>query len=420
MDRRRSFGLLGITGAALVAGLLSTVACSAPTVDESSRGATSSVTQRPFDRNSVLDDKSMRDAETLTVADVQKFLDKTPWGTRSALAKYTEGGKSAATIMVDAATTHGINPLEMLVRVQMEQGLVYKTTAPAATISLAFGCGCPHSSVCNDSYRGFANQAECAAGTMRRTMDKALTASGTVSGWSRNKAKDTEDGLTIVPKNAVTAALYTYTPWVGEAGGGKKGVGGVSLHAQVWDRFAESVSYGAWAVPSAGSAENAETTGSNADAGTADSSAPDPVEDPAPVDPDPTPDPTPDAGTATGEPDAGTDNADNADNGDAGPTGEGTTTNTNTKGPSEDGSDDGAIIGEGSTPPSSNAPPARTKTPAKPEELPSASDGELAGKSKSAASGCSTTGHGGGCPDGLLIAGAAALAIVTSRRRRAT
>ena len=267
MDRRNSHGLLGITGGSLLLGLLSTVACSAPVVDEPSKGTASSVTERPFDRNAVLDDKSMRDAATLTVADVQKFLDKTPWGTRSALAKYTEGGKSAAAIMVDAAKAHGINPLEMLVRVQMEQGLVYKTTAPATSISLAFGCGCPHSAVCNDSYRGFANQAECAAGTMRRTMDKALTASGTVSGWSRGKSKDTEDGLTIVPKNAVTAALYTYTPWVGEVGGGKKGVGGVSLHAQVWDRFAESVSYGAWATASASSAESA---GNGADAGTAD------------------------------------------------------------------------------------------------------------------------------------------------------
>jgi len=409
MDRRHSLGLLGLTAGALLLGLLSTAACSAPAADEPARGTTSSVTERPFDRNAVLDDKSMRDAETLTVSDVQKFLDKTPWGTRSALARYTEGGKSAATIMVDAAKAHGINPLEMLVRVQMEQGLVYKTTAPATTISLAFGCGCPHSSVCNDSYRGFANQAECAAGTMRRTMDKALTASGTVSGWSRGKAKATEDGLTIVPKNAVTAALYTYTPWVGEAGGGKKGVGGVSLHAQVWDRFAESVSYGAWAVESAGSADNA-------DAGNADATTAEPTPEPAPVDPDPAPEA--DAGTTTGEPDAGP--TGEGASPDAGPTGEGNTTNGNTNGPPADGSEDDAIIGEGSTPPSSNsAPPStRTKTPSKPEELPEAEEGELASKKKADAGGCSTTGHEGGSPDGLLIAGAAALAIVTSRRRR--
>ena len=45
--------------------------------------------------------------------------------------------------MVETATVHGINPLEMLVRVQMEQGLISKTTAATTTISLAFACGCP-------------------------------------------------------------------------------------------------------------------------------------------------------------------------------------------------------------------------------------------------------------------------------------
>ena len=61
MAPRSSLGLLGLTGAALLAGLLSTVACAAPAPDEDARGAASSVTERPFDRNAVLDDKSMRE-----------------------------------------------------------------------------------------------------------------------------------------------------------------------------------------------------------------------------------------------------------------------------------------------------------------------------------------------------------------------
>jgi MYXO-CTERM domain-containing protein len=400
MDARKSLGLLGLSGAALVLGLLSTgaVACSAP-APEASGGTSSSVTQRAFDRNAVIDDTSMRDAEALTVADVQKFLDKTPWGTKSALAKYTENGKSAAQIMVDAAQSHGINPLEMLVRVQMEQGLVSKTTASTATIAIAFGCGCPHSPVCNDSYRGFANQAECAAGTMQRSMDKAVTSTGTVSGWARNKSKATEDGVTVLPKNAATAALYTYTPWVGEAGGGRTGVGGVSLHAQVWDRFAESVSYGAWAPATPATTDNA----SDPDAGAADPT----TDDAGAV--DPTPDPTPST------PDAGASTSDAGSHADAGPKGD-----KGKSGPPADGSEDGNILGEGSAPPSSNAPPpsTKTKTPSRPEELPTASEEELASKSKASAGGCSTTGHEGGSSNGLLIAGAAALALVASRRRR--
>lgn len=402
MDARKSLGLLGLTGGALVVGLLSTavVACAEPT-PEASAGTSSSVTQRAFDHNAVIDDKSMRDSEAVTAADVQKFLEKTPWGTKSALAKYTEDGKTAAEIMVEAAHSQGINPLEMLVRVQMEQGLVSKTTASASTIAIAFGCGCPHSPVCNDSYRGFANQASCAAGTMRRSMDKALTSTGTVSGWARNKSKATEDGVTVLPKNAATAALYTYTPWVGEAGGGKPGVGGVSLHAQVWDRFAESMSYGAWAT--ATTADNA----TGPDAGGAGPTAP--AVDAGSA--NPTPDPAPSA------PDAGPSTSDAGSHADAGPKGDG---NGGSKGAPEDGSDDANILGEGSAPPSSNAPPpsTKTKTPPRPEELPTASDDELAGKSKAAAGGCSTTGHEGGSSNGLLVASAAALALVASRRRR--
>ncbi|MDB4935270.1 MAG: hypothetical protein JWP87_2242 [Labilithrix sp.] len=409
MDGWKSVGLGRLSvlaGGALLVGILA--ACAAPASEPASKGTASAVSDRPFDRNAVIDDKSMRDAEAMTVADVQKFLDKTPWGTKSALAKYTENGKTAAEIMVEAAQTHGINPLEMLVRVQMEQGLVSKTTAAATTISLAFGCGCPHSPVCSDKYRGFANQADCAAGTMRRSMDKALTSSGTVSGWSRGKTKASEDGLTILPKNAATAALYTYTPWVGEAGGGKEGVGGVSLHAQVWDRFAESVSYGAWAPPAnAGSTQQAE-----ADAGAAD---PEPTEDP-PVD---------NGGNGGGEDPAPEADAAPPPRADAGPTGDGTgadsdagTDKTGSKGAPEDGSEDGNILGEGSAPPASNAPPPSTKskTPSRPEELPEASEEELAAKKKADA-GCSTTGHGGSS-NGLLIAGALALSVLASRRRR--
>lgn len=139
MDGRKLLGLLGLSGGALVLGILS--ACAAPPV-EATQGSSSSVTARAFDRNAVIDDISMRDATAMTAADLQTFLEKTPWGTTSALAKYTENGKTAAEIMVVAAKTYGINPIEMVVRVQMEQGLVSKTTATAATFAKAFGCGC--------------------------------------------------------------------------------------------------------------------------------------------------------------------------------------------------------------------------------------------------------------------------------------
>lgn len=388
-------------------------ACSNPT-EETVSGSRSKVTSRPFDKNAVLDDTSLRDADAMTAADVQKLLDKTPWGTKSVLATYEEGGVSAAQIMVAAAKKHGINPLELVVRVQMEQGLVSKKTAPESTIAIAFGCGCPHSSVCSDKYRGFANQAECAAGTLSRSMDRAVTSQGTVSGWKRNATKKSEDGLEITPKNAATAALYTYTPWVGEAGGGKQGVGGASLHHQVWVRFAEAVSYGEWAV------QNEEPSGGGS------GEEPSPGEEPNPNGEEPSGEADAGTGTGTGTgADSGTGTGTGADSGtgsraDAGADGGAGEDGlpSGTQGPPEDGSEDDDVIGTGSTPPSSNAPPPSTKgkTPSKPEELPEASEEELAAKKKDSA-GCSTTGNPGNTSNALVVV-AAAVAMLGARRKR--
>ena len=94
---------------------------------------------------------------------------------------------------------------------------------------------------------GFENQTECAAGTLSRAMVAATTSTGTVSGWAKTRTKTTQDNVTVTPKHAATAALYTYTPWVGEAGGGRAGVGGASLHHAVWVNLSSAANYGAWA-----------------------------------------------------------------------------------------------------------------------------------------------------------------------------
>ena len=106
MAGRSSLRLFALGASALVLGILA--ACAAPTPPSYSEGSASAVTARPFDRDNVLDDKSMRDERAMTVSEVQKFLEKNPWGKKSVLASYTEGGKTAAQIMVDMATSHGI------------------------------------------------------------------------------------------------------------------------------------------------------------------------------------------------------------------------------------------------------------------------------------------------------------------------
>lgn len=379
---------LSLAALTLAAGM---IACSSPAPDDEVEGSASKVTRFAFDKNAVLDDVSLGDVDAMNADDMQAFLEETPWGTRSALADYTSNGKTAARIMHDAAVKYGINPLELLVRAQMEQGLVSKTEASDDVIDIAFGCGCPHSPVCSDRYMGFENQADCAAGTLSRSMARAVTSTGTVSGWARSRAKETEDGLMITPKNAATAALYTYTPWVGEAGGGREGVGGASLHFAVWDRFATSVGYGAWAPAPAQSPRGAGT-----DAG-ADATPSAPTDDAgAPSETEETEEPS------TPAADAGAEEA---------PPREG-------EAPPSDGSDDDELLGEGNAPPSSNGPPPKSSSPGRhaPEDLPYATEEELAGKPK-ASSGCSTSGAGAH-GDAAIVALAIAAGAGASRRRR--
>src|SRR4051812_31343431 len=81
-------------------------ACSAAPIEEPVDGTNSSVTQRAFDKNTVLEDKYLKDTTAMSAADIQAFLDKTPWGTKSVLATYTEGGQTAAQIMHAAAVKY--------------------------------------------------------------------------------------------------------------------------------------------------------------------------------------------------------------------------------------------------------------------------------------------------------------------------
>jgi hypothetical protein len=219
-----------------------------------------------FDKNNVLSNEALMDSTHITHAEVQRFLEKTPWGKRSALADYeTPEGKRASVVMQEAAETFGINPLELLVRAQMEQRLVSRTLAEVRAdmkkaagdgttdeevtdpIDIAFGCGCPHAPVCQtqrEKYTGFENQAQCAAKLIADDMKIALGGKALRNGWRRSKAMTTEDGVSITPANEATAILYSYTPYVGAKGGGNKSnVGGVYLHWDIWQSFAESLRY---------------------------------------------------------------------------------------------------------------------------------------------------------------------------------
>ncbi len=346
---RRWLAVLGVVSLGAMAACVVTREEDDDVEDDSAR-----VTGRPFDRNDVLEDAVMTDGDAMSATAIQAFLEKSPYGARSVLADHTENGKKASEIVQAAAAKHGVHPLVLLVRAQLERELVEKTTAPAAAIASAFGCGAA----------GFATQADCAAQSLRRSMQEAKTEKGTALGYRVKAEQKTEDGFAVTPQNAATAALYTYTPYVGKEGGGREDKAGVSGHHFVWTQFAEAAGYKG---PGGGAQKPPGTDSGAPDGESADSSV-------------------------------------EADGGDAG----------SNAGPTPPPSDDGV----GNDPPSSHGPP-KKRIASEPEDLPLASEQELASTKKKTSGGCSTAAGRGAASPWLALVTASMLAAFRRRRRAA-
>ncbi|HUH03438.1 MAG TPA: hypothetical protein VML75_15685 [Kofleriaceae bacterium] len=187
--------------------------------------------------NRLLNNNEVIGGADVTVADVQAVLEY--YG--SALATYREGGKSAARWIVEAGRGSNISPVYLLGRIDTESGLVRSGTL--AHLSAATGCGCPDGATCDPNLAGFGLQVRCAAEKMRKYLTSLETNGSTISGWRVGTGKRTLDPCWVVPANKVTAALYTYTPWVGAyaTGCGTSQWGGSSLVALLTRRFASTL-----------------------------------------------------------------------------------------------------------------------------------------------------------------------------------
>src|SRR5690606_8756074 len=72
-----------------------------------------------FARNDVVSDAFFQDTELVDAADIQAFLERTPYG-RCFLADESVGGRPFSELLVDASRAQGINPLMLLARMQVE------------------------------------------------------------------------------------------------------------------------------------------------------------------------------------------------------------------------------------------------------------------------------------------------------------
>lgn len=177
-----------------------------------------------FDKNNVLSDEFYLDV-SMTVGEMEQFLETGPYfGCQPVwLRDEVVDGQSVAKLIVEISADRGVNPLMVLARMQVEQSLISKAERPANT-DYALGC---HDPVYDSNYPNgktprmapFDVQLECATETLMNRFRDSVEGKGH---WVKGVTRVTGHGesIPVTPANHATAALYAYTPFVGEKTGG--------------------------------------------------------------------------------------------------------------------------------------------------------------------------------------------------------
>ncbi|MBU1146513.1 hypothetical protein KKD80_03125 [Patescibacteria group bacterium] len=166
-----------------------------------------------FNPNYIISDQELTDHNSMSLAQVQKFLEDKG----SSLANYatidTDGlGRTASEIIWRVAQSYEISPKVLLVTLQKEQSLITTATPTQKQLDWAAGYGicdsCSMSDPSLQKYKGFATQVDYAAGWKRWFLDNAFSLS-----WVKLPGITyLIDTYKITPNNLATAGFYTYTP----------------------------------------------------------------------------------------------------------------------------------------------------------------------------------------------------------------
>ncbi len=211
-----------------------------------------------FEAGRIIDDSIFVNKNSMSVADIQNFLNSKvptcnrwhagftgssgtvyspPW---TCLKEYNEnpttkqnnigqfnpngspvvvpGGLSAAQIIWNAAQTYSINPQVILVTLQKETGLITDDWAASWQYRTAMGFGCPDGAPCDAQWFGFANQVAQGTRHFRSFFDGVrsggfwtprLPGVNTIS-YNPNSACG---GSSVNITTRAAAALYSYTPY---------------------------------------------------------------------------------------------------------------------------------------------------------------------------------------------------------------
>ncbi len=189
-----------------------------------------------FNPGMIITDAVFYDSSTMTVAQIQSFLNarvpscrsgyvclksfrqtttSQPARSEGCSAYAGQANESAALIIYKVSRACGINPQSLLVLLEKEQGLVTDTWPTSRQYRSATGYGCPDTADCDANYYGFFNQVYHAAWQFKkyraRPTIRAYQAGryNTIQ-WHPNAACGTSQ---VYIQNQATAGLYLYTPY---------------------------------------------------------------------------------------------------------------------------------------------------------------------------------------------------------------
>ncbi|MFA4917115.1 MAG: hypothetical protein WC560_10650 [Syntrophales bacterium] len=175
-----------------------------------------------------LSDNDFTNTSTMSYEDIKKFLQDKDSFLKEDGVKDVNGHVFDPTEFIDfAAQTYGINPQVLLTTLQKESGAVRTPLRlPVKDLKHIMGYSKP-STITDQILDGTAQ--------MRRDFDRLSNGQPTAGEWQKGVTKNSLDPLPVTPANKAVAVLFSYTPWVGQEWGGRKG--GNALFCQVWKDF---------------------------------------------------------------------------------------------------------------------------------------------------------------------------------------
>ena len=152
------------------------------------------------------------------------------------LKDFSEGGKSSAQIIYDAAQEFQINPQVLIVLLQKEQSLITDTwpIPGSSQYRTATGYGCPDTAPCDSQYYGLTNQVRWSARMFRAIMNASptwYTPYVVGNNYIQYSPNSSCGGTTVNIQNRSTQALYNYTPYQPNPGALAAGWGQASCGA---------------------------------------------------------------------------------------------------------------------------------------------------------------------------------------------